>query len=137
MKKAGFTVTFILISIFYFFQISSCAMPTISRFAADSNEVEEIFRTTSSISLAWNYDEPANVQIYKMYYRHHGTTDWIFLDSVDSSAPIFEVSHDTLGDGSWDFGVTAIDLSGTESDIHSSLDSSAVPSTGWYLLWAE
>jgi len=126
-----------LISFFFIPLLYSCAMPTISRFSADeqSREVEELFRTTTSISLAWNYDTPSEVDYFKMYYKPHGSNDWAYLDSTNTATPVFEISHDSVGDGSWDFGVTSINLSGTESDIHSSLDTTAEPDTGWYLLW--
>nr|MDA3812581.1 hypothetical protein [Spirochaetaceae bacterium] len=86
-------------------------------------------------SLAWNYDEPATIQSYKLYYKANEDIEWILLDTIPATVPIFEVEHATIGDGSWDFGVSSVDLLGNESEIHSSLDFNADPTTGWYLLW--
>ena len=45
------------------------------------------------------------------------------------------IDHSDLGDGSYDFAVSSISEFGIESDLHTSLDYTAVPIGGWYILW--
>ncbi len=84
--------------------------------------------------LAW--DPPANdVDHYELYYRIRGESDWVLLDTVPATAePQYAISYEDFGDGEFEFGVVAVDGSG-ESEMHTSLDSSASPQTGWYLRW--
>jgi hypothetical protein len=84
--------------------------------------------------LAW--DPPAeDVEQYELYYRLHGESDWVLLDTVPASPnPQYTISYEDFGDGEFEFGVVSV--RGTaESAMHTSLDSSADPRTGWYLRW--
>lgn len=118
--------------------MASCALPTISGFEVEDTGVAEIFRSTSTVTLNWSYDPASETESYNIYYRAHGDSQWIFLENIPATAvPAFEVSNSMIGDGSWNFGVSSLDISGMESEIHSSLDVEADPETGWYLLWAK
>lgn len=138
MKKTG---TLVLSSTFFLILIlsNSCNMPTISRYAAEEiveeETVTEVIKSGSFIEMEWDYypDEP--VDYYNFYYREHGSSSWIFLKSTNSDTAEVTIAYSELGKGSWDFAVSAIDYSGNESELHTSLDETAYPVTGWYLTW--
>jgi len=123
----------------------ACKMPTLSRVANIEPSVQEISRSSSTLTLAWDYDTPASIDHYNLYYRVHVysslydndnvTSNWVLLDTVSADSAEFVIDHSLLGDGSWDFGVTAVNSDGEESEIHSSLDQEAIPETGWFLRW--
>lgn len=144
MKNQKIIVGFqFLIFVIYISGFSSCAMPTISRFAGDDlpdslpRNVLKIIKATETITLSWNYDEPANVKSYKVYYRAHGDTEWIPLHTIIPPEPLFEIDKVTFGIGEWDFGVSVVTLDplDEESEIHTCLDPDAEPGSGWYLSW--
>ena len=94
------------------------------------------------IQLEWD-PPPVNEQYdflpvvsYKIYYRIHGMTDWILLDLIPAEQnPRYTVYHSELGNGSYDFAVSAVQISDLESQLHSSIDMSADPVGGWYIIW--
>ena len=93
-------------------------------------------------TLAWDDDFSsiagnANRAVsYRVYYRPHGSYYWRFLDeTVASGSPRLIISSEYLDFGIYDFGVSAINGSGSESSIHSSLDNTADPFCGWYINW--
>jgi len=43
--------------------------------------------------------------------------------------------YSTVGHGNFDFGVTAVTGTGVDSSMHTSLDRTADPTTGWFLTW--
>lgn len=136
MKRTKITVGLLLCScLFLPFFSSSCAMPTISRFEEEDVSIQEVFKSASTVSVVWIYDESTAIESYNLYYRAHGSSRWLLIDTISSIAPMFTVDHNVMGDGKWEFGVSAVDSLGTESEIHSSLDDTAEPSSGWYLLW--
>ena len=98
------------------------------------------------LTLAWEHvpssvpQAASAVSHFRLYYRQHGTRTWIMLAEVRArAAPTFMVGADavmgTRRSGKYDFGVSSITNSGTESEIHSSTDSAAAPYGGWYLRW--
>lgn len=120
----------------------SCALPNMPVFTADEmvegvaiigpEGYSEVQRTESAVMLYW--DAPATpVVSYNVYYREHGTEDWILLTNVTETE--FELSDPTLYGKVLDFGVSSIDSGGRESAVHASLDDSASPAGGWYLFW--
>jgi hypothetical protein len=40
-----------------------------------------------------------------------------------------------LGNGKFDFAVSAVNAAGKASSLHTSLDASAIPFGGWYIVW--
>jgi hypothetical protein len=117
--------------------IPGCLMYAASEFMPEQ-DAEDLGKPTQSsaaqITLAW--DPPAgSVVSYRVFFRIHGTAGWVQLADVPASpTPEYTVANATLGNGEFDFGVTAVYASQTSS-MHSSLDASADPSTGWYLKW--
>ena len=137
MKNQKIIVGFLFFTFIYFISIfSSCAMPTISKFTVDE-VLEEFFKTTDSVTVVWTHDDQSAIDSYNLYYKNHGESDWIQLNTapISKNLPLYRIEYDSLGDGLWDIGVSALDEV-SESEIHSSLDSDAEPS-GWYLLWAK
>ncbi len=96
----------------------------------------------NAFTLLWDppQDEAGNheqVASYNLYYREHGTYSWSSLGSAAAtSAPSFEVTTALLSYGSYDFAVAAVEMDGSESEPHTSLDDDADPQTGWYVVWS-
>lgn len=98
--------------------------------------------TSEALTIAWDPPRtsfpaaPLAISLYKVYYSRHGSTDWSCIGIVPASEnPTFTLDHSRLGDGSFDFGVRAVDGRGEESALHSSLDASADPFGGWFIIW--
>ena len=128
---------------------SSCALATISAFkyskettietddgAAIGTDPEELFSVDNQITLAWDAP-PSAVDTYKVLLRVHDTQDWLLLqDNISAAAPLeYIVLHEPALNGVWDFGVVAVDDMSEESAVHNSLDVTADPNSGWYLIW--
>ncbi len=143
MKKPNFFVGLLLPAFFCIISsYTSCAMPTISRFAEDvveediPREALKITKTTETLSLAWNIDNTENLKSYKVYYRARGDTEWILLQTINPPVPLYEIEkNNPIGSGTWEFGIRTVDLSDVESEIHTCLDPNAEPASGWYLSW--
>ena len=130
-KKHMFQFTILLLII----TLSSCAMPTINRAAQTELENMEVNYSKSSLTLEWEYDMTTPVDYFNLYYRDHNSSYWTLLESTESTLAEFTLSYNQIGNGSWDFGVTSVALDGAESDIHSSLDTTALSDTGRYITW--
>jgi hypothetical protein len=117
---------------------SGCAMhdPDFFEEFVINGQAIEVHSQQDTVTIAW--DPPATpVQAYRIYYREHGDVVWIYLDEVSATgSPEYVLHISQFGEGSYDFGVSAVDPSDTESDIHTSLDITADPTTGWYLNWS-
>jgi hypothetical protein len=96
-----------------------------------------MYDPTSATQITLEWDPPASsVKSYRIYYREHDAVLWIFLTEITATdEPQYSIDFAEMGPGTFDFGVSAVDYSDQESDIHTSLDITADPSTGWYLLW--
>ncbi|MBN2656306.1 MAG: hypothetical protein JXR86_04540 [Spirochaetales bacterium] len=101
-----------------------------------NDRIVEIIKTDREITLEWESYSDSDVS-YNLYFKIHGSPLWRSLDTVYNGTPRFSLSISRIGEGSWDFGVSAVDSEGYESEIHSSLDYSADPAAGWYLTWME
>jgi len=102
----------------------------------------QILHKSSELTLAWDpplTDIPnrlTEVTKYQIYCRRHGASEWEMLGEVPaSSRPEYRVEHDRLGDGLYDFAIRAITRDGLASPLHTSLDNSADPVSGWYVFW--
>ncbi len=106
-----------------------------SVFLAGEPPVSQITSQTDTLSLAW--DPPAGaVTSYKVFYRAHGTTTWnLFAEIPAQPNPALALHQADFGNGSFDFGVEAVGDTGEESAMHTSLDTTAQPTSGWYLSW--
>lgn len=61
---------------------------------------------------------------------------WNLLVEIPATPhPALTIKHSDLGDGEYDFAVRAVNSNDVASSIHSSLDASANPFGGWYILW--
>ncbi|WP_319417155.1 fibronectin type III domain-containing protein [Marispirochaeta aestuarii] len=85
-----------------------------------------------SFTLAWNPSESEDLLGYNVYYRPHETETWLFL--IDSDEAQLEVTSAMLPGGDYEFAVSSYTAT-EESDLHTSLDETANPDTGWYLVW--
>jgi len=118
---------------------SGCAMYDPSIFGAlqDDSKPEKKMTSEAQITLAW--DPPSTpVQSYNIYYRIHDEALWNLLAEIPAAAePLYTISIDDLGPGTYDFGISAVDQDDNESALHTSLDITADPKSGWYLSWTD
>jgi len=93
--------------------------------------------------LSWNpprnrfIEEGREPDHYVVYYRGFGDTgpgDWTALGSVAAADnPELTVTSSEVSPGMYLFAVTTVDVYGTESDLHQSIDPDADPRRGWIL----
>lgn len=114
-----------------------CLMYTAGEFIRGregAGDAPPMMTSAAQVILAWD-PHAGVVQSYRVYFRLHGNEDWVYLGDVSPDPdPQYTVEHSMLGNGEYDFGVTAV-IDGAESSLHSSLDPTASPTTGWYLKW--
>lgn len=97
---------------------------------------QKISVTGVSFTIAWDYDTPSTVDDYRIYYREHGTFVWMYLGSTGSGSILeYTIENSALAYGVYDIAVSSVSGS-HESEFHTSMDDSAVPSTGWYIDWS-
>jgi hypothetical protein len=153
-KRSQARFLFILFLAFFSLLLSACPLYNPAAFIKDQSASgaqtqtspsgqgqaapADIASTATQATLQW--DPPAvdasQVVSYTISYRVHGTTTWTTLASVPASAqPQYTVLRSTLGSGSFDFAVMSVDGAGATSPLHTSLDATADPTTGWYLTW--
>ncbi|MBW8003677.1 MAG: hypothetical protein FVQ80_16980 [Planctomycetes bacterium] len=95
----------------------------------------DVFSDQLQVTLGWD-PSLSVVDSYKILFRVHGTADWFLLSQISAVPdPQFIVGHADLGNGMFDFGIIAVDSGGLESVVHISLEVTADPDTGWYLVW--
>ncbi len=97
---------------------------------------------TSYLTIEWDPatgvtpGNPLYPQSYKIYFSEFGKSNWILLGSVNSSNnPYFTVKHSDVGDGAYVFAVRTVSVGGGQSPLHTSLDYTADPISGWYVWW--
>lgn len=117
--------------------VSACPLYNPASFVQPP-DAKSILTTAKKVTLVW--DPPASgastVVNYVVSYRAHNTSAWTVLGKVPATAqPSFVVSYSAIGGGSFDFAVAAVTSTGATSPVHTSLDATAVPSSGWYLTW--
>ena len=102
---------------------------------------DEVETTEEAVTLAWDITSP-EIDFYRVLFRIHGANppeSWLVLEENLSAGPSPEYTVDNadIGNGIFDFGVVAKDLDADteESAMHSSLDTTAQPDTGWFLIW--
>lgn len=127
----------VLIGFSFFLLVFSCSLLPFS------DDPLEITVKGTHFSLEWDddswlvHDNPEKPAAYRVYYRNHGGSSWKALREIVASAGTtnLRVANTELEYGRYDFGVSALDGSGVESEIHSSLDTTANPVCGWYINW--
>jgi len=114
--------------------IGSESKATVSR-----SETHPVVCTADSALLTWNaFSSPFDtIQYYELLFRNHGDTGWISLNDTipTNDTPHVTIYHSQFGNGFFDFAVKSISAGGLTSNPHSSLDSTASVSEGWYLQW--
>lgn len=87
-----------------------------------------------SFTLEWDVSD-TEADEYKIYYREHGSYTWSYLGSTPSGLiPEYTVDQSSLPYGVYDFAVSSV-AGSEESELHSSMDDTAAPATGWYIDW--
>jgi len=93
-----------------------------------------------AVTLAWN-PPPSDVEKYLVFFRIHTTDTWYELTDPGNTVPAspspeYTVEHSqVVTNGVFDFGVKAVNDEEDESRRHTSLDITAQPDSGWYLIW--
>jgi hypothetical protein len=96
----------------------------------------------SEVTLAWD-TPPSDVETYRVFFRIHDDDTWYELTDPENPDdplivapnPEYTVVHSRVENGVFDFGVTAVSPEEQESSRHTSLDITAQPDTGWFLIW--
>jgi hypothetical protein len=116
----------------------ACPLPDPAAFVAPKSAPEDVLSTAAQITLAWDPPASGSVVNYIVSYRSHGSSAWIALATIPASPqPSYTVLRSATGTGIFDFAVAAEDSSGTVSILHTSLDQTADPNSGWYLSWGQ
>ena len=77
--------------------------------------------------------DPAN---YRIYHREPGSSGWNLLADISATnEPSFHIGTDILAYGRYEFAVSAVDIDKHASTLHTSIDHTAYPTTGWYVNW--
>ncbi len=107
----------------------------------EGTDPEDVEITEETVALAWDVPSP-EIDFYRVLFRIHGANppeSWLVLEEnlTADPSPEYMVNNADIGNGIFDFGVVAKDLDADneESTLHSSLDITAQPDTGWYLIW--
>ncbi len=106
-------------------------------------EPSQLIIESDHIDLEWDPPPPRESEVlpivsYKIYYRIHGMPYWRLFDIVPASQfPKRTIYHSELGNGTFDFAVSAVLQDDRQSGIHSSLDLDADPTGGWYIIWVK
>jgi hypothetical protein len=103
--------------------------------AALGADPRPIASDSTQVILAWD-PPPSAVTTYRLLFRIHGTNEWYSLAQMPADPePEFPVGRAEIGGGAFDFGVKAVNAEGAESPLHFSLETTAQPDSGWYLIW--
>lgn len=97
---------------------------------------QKISITEENFTVSWSNSE-TTADSYKIYYRAHGSSDWIYLSTTASGSVLeYTIDQSILPYGTYDIAVSTVTGS-LESELHTSMDDTASPSTGWYIDWQE
>ncbi len=133
--KKGRVILLVLAVTFAALAASQCAVNGVSN-------ASPITAYSKTITLEWDPPWSAqasnfvNLQAYRVYYRAHYGGTWMSVMDVPVGAPPEAViDNEKVGNGVWDFAVSLVSILGRESELHSSLDDSAEPVGGWFVIW--
>ncbi len=128
MKEALFCISLLLL-------LSGCPLPI-------DSEASMIRIKSATLTIAWDppdvnpHFSGYHASRYRIYYSEHNAGSWHLLDEIPATKnPEFTIGHSAMGDGVYDFAISAVTSGGQESSFHTSLDVSADPMTGWYVWW--
>ena len=97
------------------------------------SQPQVIVITADHFTLYWD-DSADPVTEYRVYQRAHGGSEWTLLTGGLASPEVTVTQVDLLY-GMYEFAVSSVSVDGVESELHTSLDETADPGTGWYLDW--
>ena len=107
-----------------------------------ANGPQKIVTNAATIDLQWEtstfeHDTAyTRINTFSIFYRIRGELEWTLIGQIPAiSNPVFTIYHDNLGNGTCEFAVSAVDMRLQSSPLHTSVDRTAIPSTGWYLHW--
>ena len=97
---------------------------------------------SASFTIAWDAPNSPDSEVdgYELFYREHGTEDWLLLtelNGVSDDTVQFEITTSELSDGPghYDFAVRSLGPDNEASEYHTSLCDTATPERGWYVNW--
>jgi len=99
----------------------------------EPKEATKLSASGEEFSLVWNDD--ASAATYNVYKRVHGDDKWTVLAAKVVSTTLI-ITTSMLPYGAYEFAVSYVSVDGVESILHTSLDATADPDTGWFLEWA-
>lgn len=108
-----------------------CRIPTFVN--PKAMQIQKLTISGPKFTLAWDDDSPSK-NLYNVYSRPHNTSSWDTL-AAGLESPSLVITSGQLTYGEYDFAVCSISIDGSESPQLTSLAPSAIPTTGWYLLW--
>jgi hypothetical protein len=117
--------------------LSGCVLYDPTAFLKGTPAAKAVMVESSADQIVLQWDPPASeVTKYLVSFRIHGESNWVPLGEVPAvPLPEFPVLYASLGEGDFDFAITAENSTGEKSNLHMSLDPTAQPPTGWYLHW--
>lgn len=95
--------------------------------------VQRVSVKATEFSIAWDYDQET-AGSFTVYYRIVTSGQWLLL-MAGLTAPSFDIDDSMLEYGEYEFAVSFTPENGEESGLHTSLDTTAMPNTGWYIAW--
>lgn len=114
--------------------LSSCELPMFG----DEKNPTELLITDSEIALAWScgpsiVSDCSGIVAFELWYRPRSSNEWSMLGSPNDNT--FVITQEMLLPGAYEFAVRNITDLGAYSKFHSSTDSTADPSGGWFVRW--
>ena len=119
--------------------IFGCQNPLTFKFAPPpehtKSQIQKVAVSGSQFTLAWD-DDALGPDTFSVYARPFGESQWKSIAKGVTSYSLTITSR-LLSFGNYEFAVSRVSVDGTESNLLTSLDASAIPNTGWYLEWTQ
>ena len=140
-SKSIRTISILILITALFMSTGACSLYLLQNLEATGSTpdpdsgVEKVLCSIEEVTLAWDAP-PSEIATYKIFYKSHESGGWILFDEIPADDdPEYTLFHGDFGDGDYDFGVVAVDAETEESAMHTCLDDTAQPESGWYLSW--
>ena len=141
VSKSTRTISFLILITTLLFCTGGCSLYLLQNLDVSGSTpdpdsgAEKVLSSAEEVTLAWD-PPPSEIATYKIFYRSHESGTWILFDEIPADDnPEYTLYHGDFGNGDYDFGVVAVDTETEESAMHTSLDDTAQPETGWFLSW--
>jgi len=141
LSKSIRTFSILVLITILFFATGGCSLVLLQNLDATGSTpdpdtgAEKELCCAEEVTLAWD-PPPSDIATYKIFYRSHESGSWILFDEIPADDdPEYTLYHGDFGNGEYDFGVVAVNAETEESAMHTSLDDTAQPASGWYLSW--